>query len=616
MAPLLTPLPTAPSTPPQQPEHEHEHHGHGHDQTHPGISCPPNYNPFHPDSTVAVIGAGISGVCAAAHLLQQGLRVTVFERSSIAGGVWHYDPRTAPDPPYPNYSPSKGDHFYDYGYYQGGSHAVGSGAKRTGYATPPPEGGRAGEKRGKGGQSSNGDRGREDEVSEDWDVATETPFSDGEVHFSPPGPCYAGLKNNVPTHLMASSLGTWPEDTEEFINQRHIEEYVQTLAKNHGVDAATQFHTRVDDVKKTPDGKKWQVRSVSLEKGAEGDDKQQQQQPRLTEKTTLFDLVVVASGHYNMPRIPPTPGLDTWKAHYPDRIIHSKQYRSPEPYRGKHVLVIGAGVSAMDICRELDGVADHITQSVRGGNFDLPASLLPESVVRVGAIAEFTLPQNLPTTHGSSSSNPLPPNAPIPGHVLLREPQDTISIPPVDHIILATGYITSYPFLPHLHSDTSTAHTAAGTHLLVTADGEMAHNLHRDIFYIPDPTLAFIGVPYYVATFSLFDFQAQALARVFAGKARLPGHAQMRAEYDKRVEEKGLGRGFHSLHAPGLEVAYVQELVDWVNADGAPRGEPLMQAHGEEWKKGYDELKARTTSLFKSGRGGGIDSAHSGDVKS
>ncbi|KAL5046175.1 hypothetical protein BDW71DRAFT_207537 [Aspergillus fruticulosus] len=37
---------------------------------------------------VAVIGAGISGVVSAAHLLQAGLDVTAFERSHAAGGVW------------------------------------------------------------------------------------------------------------------------------------------------------------------------------------------------------------------------------------------------------------------------------------------------------------------------------------------------------------------------------------------------------------------------------------------------------------------------------------------------------------------------------------------------
>lgn len=38
--------------------------------------------------TVAVIGAGISGVVTAAHLKEAGLTVTVYERGSQVGGVW------------------------------------------------------------------------------------------------------------------------------------------------------------------------------------------------------------------------------------------------------------------------------------------------------------------------------------------------------------------------------------------------------------------------------------------------------------------------------------------------------------------------------------------------
>lgn len=37
---------------------------------------------------VAVIGAGISGVVSAAHLLRAGFDVTIFERNSEAGGIW------------------------------------------------------------------------------------------------------------------------------------------------------------------------------------------------------------------------------------------------------------------------------------------------------------------------------------------------------------------------------------------------------------------------------------------------------------------------------------------------------------------------------------------------
>ena len=40
-------------------------------------------------SSVAVIGAGISGVVSAGHLLRAGLKVTVLERNHAAGGVWY-----------------------------------------------------------------------------------------------------------------------------------------------------------------------------------------------------------------------------------------------------------------------------------------------------------------------------------------------------------------------------------------------------------------------------------------------------------------------------------------------------------------------------------------------
>ena len=39
--------------------------------------------------SVAVIGAGVSGVAAAIHLKRAGLEVTVYERSRRAGGIWY-----------------------------------------------------------------------------------------------------------------------------------------------------------------------------------------------------------------------------------------------------------------------------------------------------------------------------------------------------------------------------------------------------------------------------------------------------------------------------------------------------------------------------------------------
>lgn len=43
--------------------------------------------------TVAVIGAGVSGVSSALHLGVAGLEVTVYEQSSSPGGVWYVGPK-------------------------------------------------------------------------------------------------------------------------------------------------------------------------------------------------------------------------------------------------------------------------------------------------------------------------------------------------------------------------------------------------------------------------------------------------------------------------------------------------------------------------------------------
>ncbi|KAK4217421.1 hypothetical protein QBC37DRAFT_415088 [Rhypophila decipiens] len=513
--------------------------------------------PFGAGRTVAVIGGGFSGVCTTAHLLKRGLVVTLFERSSVLGGVWHYDDRVCVDPLYPNNKPSLGDY-----------RVSAAGEHHSGISTPPEE-------------NSKVDYDEETlpvSTSNDNKHTFTTPL-DPEVEFSPPGPCYAGLKTNVPTHLMVSSLVPWPEGTERSVGQQQVEEYIHRLAKDHGVDEVALLHTRVDEVRKSRAGK-WEIRTVSLQKNTGA----------LVEKLWHFDLVVVASGHYNMPRIPDIPGLRQWKAAFPGRVIHSKQYRSPAKFKGENILVIGGGVSAVDICRELGGVAANTYQSVRGGAFDLPLSMLPTTATRVAEVVEFTLDDR--RTEPPSSHQEL---KPIPGRATLG---DGTVLDNIHHVVMATGYITSYPFLPQLHCDSAPIESP-GDELLVTSDGVMAHNLHKDMFYIKDPTLAFVGVPYHVATFSLFDFQAQAISWVFSGQTHLPTEEEMRGEYRAKVKVKGHGREFHSLHAPPGEIGYVSALVEWVNRGIGEKGAQRMRPHSEEWVKEHEKLKAMFAGQWK-----------------
>jgi cation diffusion facilitator CzcD-associated flavoprotein CzcO len=59
--------------------------------------------------------------------------------------------------------------------------------------------------------------------------------------------------------------------------------------------------------------------------------------------------LVVATGNYRKPIIPPWPGLES----YGGRLIHSADYRNPWPFEGEDVLVVGIGNSASDVAVQL-----------------------------------------------------------------------------------------------------------------------------------------------------------------------------------------------------------------------------------------------------------------------
>lgn len=72
--------------------------------------------------------------------------------------------------------------------------------------------------------------------------------------------------------------------------------------------------------------------------------------------------VVVATGYSNSPRAPAWPGLES----YSRELLHSVDYRSPGPYRGRDVLVVGTGNSGAEIAVDLvEGGAARVRLAVR-----------------------------------------------------------------------------------------------------------------------------------------------------------------------------------------------------------------------------------------------------------
>lgn len=296
-------------------------------------------------------------------------------------------------------------------------------------------------------------------------------------------------------------------------------------------------------------------------------------------------MVVVASGHYHSPRVPNIPGIDELKRRYPTRMQHSKGYRTPERFANRNILLIGASVSSADIARELGPVANTIYQSHRGGAFDLPASILPENATRIEEVVAFKLPGDDAADTGKDE--------PLPVTIQLKSGKTLCGI---HDILICTGYHITVPFLPDLHSDEVAAADASATTLVT--DGTQLHNLHKDIFYIPDPSLVFIGVPYFTATFTLFEFQAIFAAKALSGKVELPSEKAMREEYEDRIAAKGYGKTFHSLREK--EVKYVNELMGYANK----QPDTQLLGHTDVWHEAKAGLVARMQAMFFAGNGG------------
>ena len=109
-----------------------------------------------------------------------------------------------------------------------------------------------------------------------------------------------------------------------------------------------------------------------------------------------FERVVVASGRFHSPAIPPVPGLDTFAGSA--GVISTYHYRAPSPYRGKRVLVAGCAVSALEIAAELAQLgAARVVVTQRRQRYVLPkfAAGVPSDhriFTRYGTLASETLP--------------------------------------------------------------------------------------------------------------------------------------------------------------------------------------------------------------------------------
>lgn len=358
-----------------------------------------------------------------------------------------------------------------------------------------------------------------------------------------------------------SDLAPDPE-TPIFPSNREIHAYLERYAARFGIPSRIRYQTRVESIERDPEGRGWVIRSVGTEK-----------------RTEIFPYVVVASGRFIKPMIPSLPGLESFCG--PDGVLHSFQYKYPESFRGKRVLVVGCAISALEIASDLAMLgAAHVVSTFRRQRYvvqklvgGVPLDAL--ALTRFAALSAEVTPREVlgktmqeyilrvfgsPEQFGAlkPAGDFTQVGRGLSQHFLPLVAEGRIGIKPwlsaiqgqkvrfcdqsleeFDAIILATGFELSLPFLSPA--------------ICRTLDLDTQHaDLYKFTFHPDLAGLAFLGLweqtgPY----FPPLELQARWITYAWSGIRPLPPRDQMRAAI-AAYQSKREGSQLQSMHLMAL----------------------------------------------------------------
>jgi len=161
---------------------------------------------------------------------------------------------------------------------------------------------------------------------------------------------YRGLHINTSRERMQYPDFPMPKSYPDFPHHTHIAEYFDAYVDHFDFRDRIRFQTRVERAERGGDGG-W---TLALDDGS----------------SERFDALLVANGHHWDPLWPEPafPGADTFAG----TQLHAHQYRDEEVLRGRDVVVLGMGNSAMDIAVESSYVARHTYLAARRGAWIVP----------------------------------------------------------------------------------------------------------------------------------------------------------------------------------------------------------------------------------------------------
>uniref|UniRef100_A0A2M4A8U0 Flavin-containing monooxygenase n=1 Tax=Anopheles triannulatus TaxID=58253 RepID=A0A2M4A8U0_9DIPT len=312
---------------------------------------------------------------------------------------------------------------------------------------------------------------------------------------------YKGLRTNLPKEIMGYPDFPIPEQESSYIPAEDMLHFFHLFAETFGILEHIRFSHYVVRVKPTLDEKAWEVIVRDC--------------PNDKLVTYTFDYVLVCNGHYHTPNLPKYEGMNV----YEGTQMHSHDYRSNERFEGETVLVIGAGPSGMDMAYEISKRAIRVTLSHHLK--DKPQTVFPANVTLKPDVVRLTKT----------------------GAIYADGTSEDFST-----ICYSTGYKYTFPFLS---ADCG-----------ITVEDNHVQPLYKHCINIRYPTMAFIGLPFYVCAAQMMDLQARFCIKFFSGAKALPTVEEMAADTAADMEERwkrGLKRRQAHMMGP-IEDNYYDDL--------------------------------------------------------
>ena len=376
----------------------------------------------------------------------------------------------------------------------------------------------------------------------------------------------------------------FPPNTHMFPSRAHVYDYLQYFARSQSMLDVIRFRTEVVHARRVQNG--WRVTSRSLDEQSESND--------------VFDAILVANGNCATPHIPSVPGLD----HFRGRQMHSAWYRNPDTLNARRILIVGSNSSGSDIARELCGGA------VRQWRTSEEWQRSSENVTVYQSYHDLAKPPQ-------SDYDPRDPASPawcrrihVVGPIQHIDEQgalvfsDGARLEDIDLIIWATGFLHNVslfqakdepfcqaPLIVH-NQHTSTAATIASADTLHHLDDWM-------MFYKPDPSLCFIGLPKHVVPFPLVQLQSRVAAHVLLGKipplprvrAHLPISDPERWIIDEYNEAPGPEAWGNFILGREAEFVYTDTLLSLLPRSQPPEWQPFPPWRRELRRKGIEKRR-------------------------